>query len=96
MSQRRATTAPEPVQRERALAHHDQPFQPRHAFEQGRCNRPGGNRHAGSRMALDQIAEKPGRQHGIANTCRGYEQNIHVADLGALYRAARCLAKPAP
>ena len=32
------------------------------------------------RMALDQVCEQAGRQNGVADTRRGYEQNIHIAD----------------
>jgi hypothetical protein len=47
------------------------------------------------RVALDQVAEQTGRQHGIADARRGNKQDVHFARSGGLISRPPPLAKKA-
>ena len=59
------------------LMHGDQPFEPRDGRKQRRRRRAGGDRQPGRGKARDQMGQKTGRQHGVANAGRGHEQDAH-------------------
>ncbi len=80
----------EPVQRPAPLLDDDQPVETRHRLEERRRRRPGGDGEARIGVALDQMAEHAGRQHGIADPRRGDEQNFHCA---GVIQSGRRLAK---
>jgi hypothetical protein len=81
------------MERQSPLSHNNDAFKSRHRLEQRRRDRAGGDRKTGARITPDQMAEQPGRQHGIANPRRGYEKDVHLAGHGGLYRAVPRLAK---
>jgi len=81
------------MQRPRPFLDNHEPLKPRHGFEKRSSNRPGGNGQPRPPMALDQMGEKTGRQHGIADAGRGDKQDTHFADPAGLYPLHRLLAK---
>jgi hypothetical protein len=73
----------QPVPRPAALVDDDQPLQSRHRSEQRRGERPGRDRQPRRGIALDQVRQDAGRQHGVADPRRGDEQDAHAAPIAA-------------
>ena len=72
-----------------------EPFEAGHGLEQRCRHRPRCDGQTSVRIAIDQVGEKTGRQHGIADARRGDKQDVHLADPADLISRAPRLAKPA-
>ena len=79
------------MQRPAPFGDDDEPLEPRHRLEERRRRRPGGNGEARLRVALDEMREQPGRQHGIADPRRGDEEDPHG---GRVIESRPAIAKP--
>ena len=82
------------MQRPAPFFHDDDLLEPGHRLEQRSRDRPRRNRQPRVRVALDQVAEQTGRQHGIADARRGNKQDVHFARVQRPYipTSAACQA----
>ena len=69
----------QPMQGPAPLLQHDQPLEPGDRLEQRRRRRSDRDGQASVRETADEVGQKTGRKHGIADAGRGHEQDAHVA-----------------